>query len=170
MYEDLARLVLIEEDPEVLRAVERVRSRHPKLSNAGLASRLTERAAWRCAAVGAAASAGAELLGRLAAAADLSYQILSLNRLAAAIARAHRRETTILERGLAAAGSLAAGGAAEVVRRGASRAARRALCARAPGLVPVVSALTGGAVAYAAAKIFARAVSDLVAGTSRRWR
>ena len=168
MYQDLARAVLIEEDPAARRAVEQVRQRHPRMSDAEVARRIAERAAWRCAAVGAATAAGAELLNRLVAAADVSYQAVTLNRLASSIALARRRRTTILERGATAAGSLAVAAVAEAARRGASAGARRILGRRAPGLVPIVSALAGGAAAYAAAKIFARATDELLAQLSRR--
>jgi len=168
MYEDLARAVLVEEDPAVFRAIERVRSRHPKLSDAELIERLELSAAWRCAAVGAAVSAGGEMLGGLVAAADLSYQVVSLTRLAAAMAQVRRRRLTVGERGLAAAGSLAVAGAAEGLRRAASYLARRALGRRAPGLVAGVSALAGGAAAYAAVRVFARLSRECVAGATRR--
>jgi hypothetical protein len=168
MYEDLARSVLIEDDPAVLAAIESVRSRHPELSKREMDERLESRTAWRCASVGAAVSAGAELLGGFVAAADLSYQVVALSRLASTIAQVHRRRMTMTQRGIAAAGSLAAAGASEAVRRGASRVARRALGRRAPGLVPILSAVAGGAAAYGAVKIFARLAREFVAGISPR--
>ncbi len=58
MYETLVQTVLLEEDARVTREVERIRSRHPRSSDAEVVRRLTTRAAWRCAAVGAIASAG----------------------------------------------------------------------------------------------------------------
>jgi hypothetical protein len=168
MYEDLARAVLIDEDPAASRAVERVRARHPRLSDKEVARRVAEHTAWRCAAVGAATAAGTELLDRFVAAADVSYQAVALNRLAAGIAQARGRRTTILERGATAAGSLVVAGLAAAVRRGAGRLARRALGRRAPGLVPVLSGLAGGVAAYAAAKLFARAADELFSQFSRR--
>lgn len=170
MYEDLARTVLVDEDPTSFRAVDRVRAHHPKESPEQLSRRLAQRTALRCAAVGAATCAGMELLDRFVPAADLWYQALSFARLAASIARVHRRPTTVIERGLVAAGSLLVAGASDVLRRGATGAAHRALPDRARRLAPVVSALAGAGIAYAAAKIFARAAADILPDIHRRLR
>jgi hypothetical protein len=169
MYDALARTVLIEEDARVTREVERVRSRHPRASDAEVVRRLTKRAAWRCAAVGAVASAGEPLFPRLASAADLSFQALSLNRLAQAIALARRRPTTVVERGVAAAASLLLAGGAAVLRRAAGRAARSALASR-PDFAPILTALAGGAAAYASARLISRALEEYLAShPKRKW-
>ncbi len=169
MYDALARTVLLEEVARVSREVERVRSRHPRASDAEVVRRLTKRAAWRCAAVGAVASAGEPLFPRLASAADLSFQALSLNRLAQAIALARRRPTTIVERGVAAAASLLIAGGAAALRRGARRGAKSALRSR-PDLAPILTALVGGAAAYASARLVSRALEEYLSSRPKsKW-
>jgi len=168
MYRDLALSVLSPEDPAANRAVDRVRARHPDLSEDALVERLAAQAAWRSAAVAAAASAGMALLGRVVAAADFPYQSASLYRLAASIARARRRETTLVERAAAAAGSLVFAGAAELARRGVQASSRRLLGRRAPGAAAAIAALASGAAGYAAAKGFARAWEELLEGRPLR--
>ncbi len=170
MYETLARTVLLEDDPRVIAEVERVRSRHPRFSDSEVVHRLTQRAAWRCAAVGAVASAAAPFFGPLASTADLSFQAFALNRLAQAIARARRRPTTVVERGLAAASSLLLAGSAATLRRAAGRAAGRALDRKSPDVIPILSAVVGGAVAYASARLLSRAVEEFLAARPRRRR
>jgi hypothetical protein len=169
MYETLARTVLLEEDARVAREVERVRSRHPRSSDGEVVRRLTKRVAWRCAAVGAVASAGEPLFPRLASAADLSFQALSLNRLAQSIALARRRPTTIVERGVAAAASLLIASGAAALRRGAGRAARSALASRSD-FAPLLTALAGGAAAYVSARLVSRALEEYFAShPKRKW-
>lgn len=167
MYADLARLVL-EEDPVVLRTLERMRARHPGVPREELIRRLIARAAWRGAAAAAAAGAAAELLDRTVSGVDLPFQVVSLNRLAASIAAARQRRTTLAERSLAALGSLLVAGAMGVVRQGAGGAARAVCRRRAPRLAPVLSGLIGAAVGFAAARAFGRAADDFVAGRRRR--
>jgi hypothetical protein len=167
MYETLAQTILLEEDARVTREVERIRSRYPRSSDAEVVRRLTTRAAWRCAAVGAIASAGEPVFGRLATTADLSFQALSLIRLAQGIALARRRPTTLVERGAAAAAALLLAGGEAVLRRGAGRAARSALRAR-PELAPILAALAGGAAAYASARLVRRALEEYLARNPRR--
>jgi hypothetical protein len=169
MYEALARTVLLEEDAKVAREVDRVRSRHPRFSDAEVVGRLTERVAWRCAAVAAIVSAGQPLLGRLATTADLSFQTLSLSRMALSIGHARRRPMTVVERGLAAGASLVLAGAAAAVRTAAGRGARSAL-RRKPELAPIVTALVGGAVAYVSARLLGRAVEEFLGNHPRRRR
>src|ERR1017187_4808041 len=70
MYADLARTVLLGADEEIRRIIEK----HPHADRYELADRLVARAALRCAAVGAVASAPAGFLAALPAAADLAYQ------------------------------------------------------------------------------------------------
>ncbi len=163
-YRDLALSVLAPEDPVASRAVDRARARHPELSEQALVGRLAGQAAWRAAAVGGAACAAMEVLGRTVAAADLSYQSASLYRLAASIARARGRETTVGQRAVAAGASFVFAGAAELARRGASASSRRLLGRRTPGLAVLAAALAGGAAQYAAARVFARAWDDLLEG------
>jgi len=169
MYETLAQTILLEEDARVTREVERVRSRHPRSSDAEVARRLTTRAAWRCVAVGAIASAGEPVFGRLASTADLSFQALSLIRLAQGIALARRRPTTLVERGVAAAAAFLLAGGQAALRRGAGRAAQSALRKR-PEFVPIVAALAGGAAAYASARLVSRALEEYLAShPKRKW-
>jgi hypothetical protein len=168
MYRDLALAILAPGDSAADRAVDRVRARHPDLSDEAVARRLVDQAAWRCAAVGAVSCAGMELAGRVITGVDFSYQAVSLCRLAASMTRARARETTLAERAAAAAGSLAFAGAAEVVRRGTSACSRRLIGRRAPGLAVIVSALAGGAAGYASARIFARVWGDALETRHRR--
>ncbi len=173
MYAALARTVLSDADPDgVVQEVRKIRERHPNLSGDELARKLTQRTAIRCAAVAALASAPVGWLCALPLAADLSYQVSSFHRLALSIARAHRRPTTSLERAVAAAGSLAVAGSAELLRRGALNVGRRSLSRRRPHLLPLVSALVGGAFSYVAARTFGGAVQDYcrTARTRRRAR
>src|SRR5215831_11552044 len=65
MYRDLALGILVPGDSAADRAVDRVRARHPDLSDEAVAGRLVEQAAWRCAAIGAVSCAGMELAGRV---------------------------------------------------------------------------------------------------------
>ena len=169
MYEALAQAVLLEEDARVVREVERVRARHPRASGVELARRVEARAAWRCAAVAAVSSAGEPILGpRLAATADLSFQALSLSRLALAIAHARGRPTTILERGLAVGSGLALAGVSAAVRRGAGRAVDGALSRRAPQLVPILAAFAGAAAGYATARLLGRLAEEYLSNAPRR--
>jgi len=168
MYRDLALGILAPGDSAAERAVDRVRARHPDLSDEAVAGRLVDQTAWRCAAVGAVSCAGMELAGRVITGADFSYQTVSLYRLAASVARARGRETTLAERAAAAAGSLAFAGAAELVRRGTNACGRRLLGRRSPGLAVIVSALAGGAAGFASARFFARVWGDALERRHRR--
>ena len=96
MYADLARTVLLGGDEERLdEEIRRIVEKHPDADRYEIADRLVSRAPWsRCAAVGAIASIPAGVLAGLPAAADMSYQVRALHRLALGIARARRRETT----------------------------------------------------------------------------
>ncbi len=171
MYRDLVLAVLADENAAAARTVDRVRARHPDLSRDALVHRLTEQTAWRCAAVGGTACAAMELMGRVISAADVSYQLAALNRLAASIARARGRQTTMMERAAAAGGSLLTAVAAEAARRGASAASRRLLGRRTPGAVVWLSALAGAGAGYAGAKLFARAFDRFLdrAGSRPVW-
>ncbi|MEO8431901.1 MAG: hypothetical protein ABI592_10365 [Acidobacteriota bacterium] len=162
MYEELARTVLLEDadgrlDAEIRKIVER----HPEASPVDIAHHLVARAALRSAAVGAVASIPAGLLPGLPLAADLSFQVATLNRLGLGVARACRRKTTPLDRAAVAVGALALAGAASSFRSGFLRGARRSFSRRAPRLVPYAGALAGaisGALAaWAAGAIAERA-------------
>ncbi len=168
MYEALTKAILLEEDARVARDVERVRASHPRFSDAQLGRRLTRSAGLRCGVVAAIASAGEPVFGRLASTADLSFQTLSLLRLTQSIALAHRRPTTLLERGAAAAASLILGGASAAVRRGAGQAARRLFRGR-PEYAPIVSALVGGAAGFVSAALLGRVAEQYLSGRGR-WR
>ncbi len=171
MYAALARSVLSDDGSG--RAVEDVRKiseRHPNLSADELARKLIRRAALRCTAVAAITSAPVGWLCTVPLAADLSYQVSSLNRLALSVAHAHRRRAAGPERALAAAGSLLVAGAAHWLRRGALNLARRSLSRRAPRLLPVVAALVGGALSYAAARTIGGAAQDYCRTTPMRRR
>lgn len=158
MYADLARTVLLGEDDERIdREIRRIVEKHPRADRYEIAERLIRRAMVRCAAVGAVASIPAGLLAGLPAAADMSFQVLTLHRLALAIARARRRETTHFDRAAAAVGVLALAGAARVFREGMLTGARASLARRAPRLVPIAGILAGAAsgalAAWAAGRI-----------------
>ncbi len=162
MYEELARTVLLEDaDARLDEEIRKIVERHPKARPDEIAHYLVVRAALRGAAVGAVASIPAGFLAVLPIAADLSYQVASLNRLGLGIARAHRRRTTPLERAAVAVGALAVAGAARSFRAGFLRGARRSLWRRAPRLVPFAGALAGAAsgalAAWAAGKLAERA-------------
>jgi hypothetical protein len=146
MYDDLARTVLLgPDDPKIDAEIRSIIEKYPRAKPDEIAERLIARAAARCAAVGAIASVPAGFLPFLPAAADLSYQVLALHRLALAIARARRCPTTPFERAAAGFGALALAGAGRVFREGFIHGARRALSRRAPRLVPLAGALAGAA-------------------------
>ncbi|MDQ2869846.1 MAG: hypothetical protein M3S32_03815 [Acidobacteriota bacterium] len=158
MYADLARAVLLGPDGERLdREIRKIVERHPDADPEEIAHRLVVKSALRCAAVGAVASVPAGFLAGLPLAADLSFQVLNLNRLALAIARAHERETTALERAAAAVGALALASASHVFRSGFLRGARASFRRSAPGLLPYAGAIAGAAsgalAAWAAGRI-----------------
>jgi len=160
MYSDLARSVLIVDEDELDSELRRMRERHPGADAGELADHLTARAAAKCAAVGALASIPASFIPVLPLAADMSFQVRSLNALALAIAHASRRRTTPVERAASALGALALAGGARVFRRGFLRGARRSLARKSPRLVPIAGALAGaasGALAAWAAGRIARA-------------
>jgi len=167
MYEALTKAILLE-DARVAGDVERIRSSHPHLSDAQVGRRLTRSAGLRCGVIAAVASAGEPVLGRLASTADFSFQALSLIRLAQSIALAHRRPTTLLERGGAAAAGLILAGAASTVRRGTGQAARW-LSWRNTQFAPILSALAGGAAAFASAALLGRLVEQYLSDRGR-WR
>lgn len=166
----LARTLLADEDPEqVIREVRKIRLRHPDLSDDELAEKMIRRAAVACAVMGAVASAPAGFLLSFSPAADLSYQALRLHRLVLSIARSYSgRPTTSLERGMTVAGSLAVSATTGWLRRAILRAARRPLSRRAPGLLPLASALIGGALSYAAARGVGAAARDYCRASRRR--
>ena len=160
MYEALAAAALGGNDPDrVVENVRRARERYPDLSREELADKLTARAAFSCAAVGAVAS------GTL----DLSYQALSLHRLVLSIARVSGEPASALERVAAVAGSLLVAAAGEGARRVAARAARRLPSDRSPLLPALGSALAAGAVHYGAARLIGYAARRFFfEGRSRR--
>ena len=162
MYEELARTVLLEDgDGKLDEEIRKIVERDPKATPEEIAHRLMTRAAVRGAAVGAVASIPAGLLAGLPLAADISYQVASLNRLGLGTARAYRRRTTPLDRAAVAVGALVIAGAARSCRAGFLRGARRSLWRHAPRLVPFAGALAGAAsgalAAFAAGKIAERA-------------
>ena len=157
MYSDLARSVLVVDEEQLDSEIRRMRQRYPEAGTRELADRLVARAALKCAAVGAVASIPASFIPLLPLAADVSFQVRSLNGLALAIAHAHRHRTTPVERAASAVGALALAGAARVFRRGFLRGARRSLAKRSPRLLPFAGALAGAAsgalAAWAAGRI-----------------
>jgi hypothetical protein len=167
MYSDLARSVLSVDEEDLDSEIRRIRERHPGADARELAAHLTARAAAKCAAIGALASIPASFIPVLPLAADMSFQVRSLNALALAIAHANRRRTTPVERAASALGALVVASGARVFRRGFLRGARRSLARSSPRLVPVAGALAGaasGALAAWAAGRIARAAF----GSSRR--
>ncbi len=169
MYSDLARAVLLGPDGERLDAeIRRIVERHPDADAEEIADRLVVKAALRCAAVGAVASVPAGFLAALPLAADLSFQVLSLNRLALAIARAHKRKTSPVERAAAAVGSLALASAAHVFRSGFLKGARASFRRRAPGLLPYAGAIAGAASGALAAWAAGRLAGDAFGRHRRR--
>jgi hypothetical protein len=157
MYSDLARSVLVVDEEQLDSEIRRMRERYPEAGTRELADRLIGRAAVKCAAVGALASIPASFIPVLPLAADISFQVRSLNALALAIAHANRRRTTPVERAATAVGALALAGAARVFRRGFLRGARKSLARKSPRLVPLAGALAGAAsgalAAWAAGRI-----------------
>ncbi len=169
MYADLARAVLLGPDGERLDAeIRSIVERHPDADADEIAGRLVAKAALRCAAVGAIASVPAGFLAGLPLAADLSFQVLSLNRLAHAIARAHERETTPVERAAAAVGALALASASHVFRSGFLKGARASFRRRAPGLLPYAGAIAGAASGALAAWAAGRIAGDAFGRRRRR--
>ncbi|HYK41328.1 MAG TPA: hypothetical protein VE007_02990 [Thermoanaerobaculia bacterium] len=157
MYSDLARSVLIVDEEELDAEIRRMRERYPEAGIRELTDRLIVRAAVKCALVGAVAAIPASFIPVLPVAADVSFQVRSLNGLALAVAHANRRRTTPVDRAAAAVGALALAGAARVFRRGFLRGARRSLAKNSPRLVPFAGALAGAAsgalAAWAAGRI-----------------
>src|SRR5450755_361953 len=168
MYADLARTVLLGADEERLdEEIRRIIEKHPHADRYELADRLVARAALRCAAVGAVASAPAGFLAALPAAADLAYQVKALHHLALAIARVRRHETTPLERAAVAVGALALAGAGRVFREGFLKGSRAALRRRAPRLLPFAGALSGAASGALSVWIAGRIARDAFGGRRR---
>ncbi len=166
MYSDLASMVLLGGDEGRLDAeIRALIEKHPDADRYEIADRLIARAAMRCGAVGAIASVPAGFLAVLPAAADLSYQVRSLQRLALGVARARRYETTPLERAAVAVGALALAGAGRVFREQFLRAARASFRRRAPRLLPFAGALAGAAsgalTAWAAGRLAGEAFGGL---------
>ncbi len=170
MYEALAKAALAAEDTErVMEAARRVKERHPKLSRAELAEKLSSRTALSCAAVGFFASAPAALVPGFPAAPDVTYQARSLHRLVLSVARVSGRPASPVERLVSAGASVLVAGAIQAARRGAIRASRRMPAKRAPLLPAVAAALAGAAASYAGARLL-----GFLAGCrffeGRRWR
>jgi hypothetical protein len=167
MYSDLARAVLLADSDELDLEIQKYREAHPGADAREIARGLTAKTALRCAAVGAIASIPAGFLAGLPLAADVSYQVRSLNRLALSIARANRRPTTPVERGAAAIGALVLAGAARSFRAAFLKGAHASLGRRAPKLVPLAGALAGAASGALAAWAAGRIAGD-VFGSGRR--
>lgn len=169
MYSDLARMVLLGADEERLDAeIRGIIEKHPEADRYEIAERLVARAALRCAAVGAVASVPAGFLSGLPVAADLAYQVRSLQALALSIARTRRRETAPLERAAVAVGALALAGAGRVFREQFLRGARAAFRRRAPRLLPLAGAVAGVASGALTAWIAGRVAREAFGGR-RRW-
>ena len=145
MYADLARSVLLADEEQLDLEIRKMRERHPEADARELADRLVARTAAKCAVIGALASIPASVIPVLPLAADVSFQVRSLNVLALSIARVSRHRTTPVERAASAVGALAIAGAARVFRRGFVRGARSSLAKRSPRLLPIAGALAGAA-------------------------
>jgi hypothetical protein len=143
MYSDLARTVLLGDEERLDDEIRKIIEKHPRADREEIAERMIARTMARCAAIGAVASIPAGILAGLPAAADISYQVLALHRLALGIARARRHETTPVERAAIAVGALALAGAARAFREGMLKGAHASLRRRAPRLVPLAGALAG---------------------------
>ncbi len=166
MYAALARSVILDEEPERLAEdLRKISRRYPHLSPEELSEKLIQRAAIRCAAVGALASVPAAWLPAFPVAADLPYQVLSLNRLARTVAAGFHRPTTGLECGIAAASSLVMAGASGWLRAGTVEIARRPLSHRAPHVLPLLAAVIGGALGYAAVRLMGALAQDYCRAT-----
>lgn len=150
MYVALARAIWTDVDgDEISEDVRRFRLRHAGLSDDELVERLIHQTAVRCGVVGAVASAPPGILAVVPLAADLSYQVLALNRLILTIARVYGKPTTRPQRGGAVAVSFAAGGGAELLRRTAVKVAQRVLRRGVTSrMIPVVGAIVGGLLSY----------------------
>jgi len=162
MYVALARTVWTDVDRDkVSEEVRKFRLRYPDYSDDELADRLIRQTALRCAAVGAVASAPPGFLAIVPLAADLSYQVLALNRMVLTIARIYDRPTTREQRGLAVGASLALGGGVEFLRRNVIKGVARSLKRQGTAhLVPVFGALLGGVFSYASVRTIGRQARD----------
>lgn len=169
MYADLARSVLLADPEELDIQIRKYRDAHPGADADEIAQALVTKTAVRCAVVGAIASIPAGFLAGLPLAADISYQVRSLHRLALSIARVRRRPIGPVERAAAAVGALVLAGAARTFRAGFIRGAHASLGRRAPRLVPLAGAL-GGAASGALAAWAAGRIAEDAFGSGRRRR
>jgi len=162
MYLALARTVWTDVDKDgISEDIRRFRLRHVGLSDDDLMEKLIRQTAVRCGVVGAVASAPPGILAIVPLAADLSYQVLALNRLILTIAGIYGKPTTRPQRGGAVAASFAAGGGAEFLRRSMVKAAQRVLRRGAASrLVPVVGAVVAGAMSYGSVVAIGRQARD----------
>ncbi len=164
MYAALARFVLTGADHDkIAEQVRKLRERHPGASRQELAERLIRQTALRGALIGAVTSAPPGLFSVIPLAADVSYQVLALNRLVLAIAQIYGRPTSPIERAGAVAASVALEGGAEFVRRsivkGVARSLRRRRVVR---LIPIFGALLGGVASYVTANAVGREAHRLL--------
>lgn len=152
MYVALTRTVLTDIDRDKIAAeVRKIRLKYPGASDDELAKTVIRQTAFRCAAIGAVASAPPSFLSVVPLAADFSYQVLALNRLVMTIARIYSTPTTREQRAASVAASLALGGGTEFLRRQAVKSVTSSLRRqRAAALVPIFGAVLGGVMSYTA--------------------
>jgi hypothetical protein len=152
MYDALARDMLEPASERVARDVRRARERRPHASPQQLAASLIRGAALRSGGAAALAAAPSGWLFLLPVAVDFPFQVLALNRAALSVPQALRRPTTVAERALAAAASLAAASLSVWSREQGIRISRRALADRPPAVRAAVHALI--AAGFSAAAVF----------------
>lgn len=158
MYVALTRTVLTDIDRDkVVQEVRKIRLKYPGASDDELAKTVIRQTAFRCAMIGAVASAPPGLLAVVPLAADFSFQVLALNRLVLTIARIYSKPTTREQRAASVAASLALGGGTEFLRRQVVKTVTNSLRRqRAATLVPAFGAVLGGVMSYAAVHTIGR--------------
>lgn len=158
MYVVLTRTVLTDIDSDkIVQEVRKIRLKYPDASDDELARTVIRQTALRCAAIGAIASAPPGFLAVVPLAADLSYQVLALNRLVLTIARIYSKPTSREQRAASVAASLALGGGTEFVRRQLVKSVTSSLRRKsAASLVPFFGAILGGVMSYTAVHTIGR--------------
>jgi hypothetical protein len=167
MYAALARAVWNGVDSgQAAAEVEKLRHRHPRASRDELARRLIRRTALQCGVAGLAWTGPAAFFGAMPPGPDLGYQVVALNRLILALAAIYRSSASGRDRAAGAGAGLAAGLAADLLRRGFVSLLRKSLPRR-PGTRALAGGLAGGALAYATALAVGNLARDVFAGGTR---
>jgi hypothetical protein len=164
VYASLARAVLDPADAGLAASrIERLRRRHPRDSREALADRLIRRAGLQCAAAGALLSGSASFFGGLPWGLDLSYQVVTLNRLVLSLALLYRAEPSPGETIAGSVSAAAAGLASEALRQGVVRVLKRTLSDR-PSARAAAGALAGAALGYGAARLLGELARETFSG------